>query len=193
MGLFSGGKSYSVKLYGSGVLSRPALPVPLVDKEVRLLASEMLRLMRKFDGIGLAAPQVGKLLRLIVLEIPEPEEYTSKGEELLLPRMPLTLVNPVIVGSSRETATREEGCLSVPEIFAPVTRPAVVELCATTLDGETITCECGGLLGRCLQHEIDHLDGKLFVDRLTRDASKEIAGELSALERTAMRNHYNRR
>ncbi len=107
----------------------------------------------------------------------------SPGEALLLPRMPLVFINPEIVSSSPVQDVREEGCLSVPGIFAPVKRPVSVILHAQLPDQENINIECGGMLARAMQHEIDHLDGILFVDRLEKTELKKIKRELDALRR----------
>ena len=105
----------------------------------------------------------------------------TPGEILLAPRMPLALVNPAVAEASRETEVASEGCLSVPKIFGDVERPARVLLRATLLDGEKIEVECGGLLGRCIQHEIDHLDGVLFPDRVAKDELAVIADAVELL------------
>ncbi len=156
-----------VRTIGDAVLRTKASPV-IVDEKIRLLADEMTAAMFAFDGIGLAAPQVGEALRLVVLGVPQESssQEPSQGESVLLPRMPFVLVNPEIVSSSEDMDVRDEGCLSVPDFFAPVSRPRKVTLRTETLDGEMLILECGGLLGRCVQHELDHLDGILFTDRL---------------------------
>ena len=95
--------------------------------------------------------------------------------------MPMALVNPEITAQSDTLSERDEGCLSVPEIWAPVVRPARVAFRGQLLSGQVIEGECGGLLGRCLQHEIDHLDGFLFTDRLSPEAAGRISGQLKRL------------
>jgi peptide deformylase len=123
---------------------------------VRELAPRMLASMYKAPGIGLAAPQVGSGLRLVVLDL-QPDER----------REPMVLVNPEVVAQSRELAVREEGCLSLPGQYAEVTRPARVKVRYQDLEGARRELEADGLLATCLQHEIDHLDGVLFVDHLS--------------------------
>lgn len=123
---------------------------------VRDLAARMLATMYAAPGIGLAAPQVGVGLRLVVLDV-GPREKPE----------PMVLVNPEIVAQSAERAIREEGCLSLPGQFADVERPARIRLRWRELDGARREMEAQGLLGVCLQHEIDHLDGVLFVDHLS--------------------------
>jgi peptide deformylase len=123
---------------------------------VRALAPRMLATMYAAPGIGLAAPQVGSELRLIVLDI-GPKDAPA----------PMVLVNPEILAASAETEVREEGCLSLPGQYADVERPARVKLRWRELDGTRREAEADGLLGVCLQHEIDHLDGVLFVDHIS--------------------------
>jgi len=179
---------------GHPTLRRRAEPVTAVTPEIRELAERMIRTMLENDvvGVGLAAPQVGRSLRLIVLGTHDPERplppTASPGEMLLGPRMPLALVNPEVVWFSPETEAVSEGCLSVPEVAGPVERPKRVILRAATLDGETLQVECGGLLARCIQHEIDHLDGILFIDRLRDEDRARVAPQLSLLERRAARH-----
>lgn len=126
------------------------------DDIVRALVPEMLAAMYAAPGIGLAAPQVGKGLRLAVIDL-QPDDKPA----------PLYLINPEIVGLSEETSLREEGCLSLPGQYADVTRPAQVKVRYVDLDGSKREIEADGLLSACLQHEIDHLDGVLFVDHLS--------------------------
>lgn len=186
-------KSFTVYTAGAAILKQIAKPVPVVSDEIRQLAADMLAAMRVFNGIGLAAPQYGAALRLVVFEVPADSDTGTPGECLLLPKMPLTVVNPEIVAASPETCEREEGCLSVPDIFAPVIRPTRVVFRAQTLDGEFFEVECGGLLGRCIQHELDHLEGKLFTDRLTPEAMRRIRGDLEQLHRIGQSNNYRRK
>jgi peptide deformylase len=127
-----------------------------IDDELRRLVADMFETMYKAPGIGLAAPQVGVSRRVVVLDI-------ADGEE----RRPMTLVNPEILWRSPERSTAEEGCLSLPEQFAEVTRPAAVRLRYRDRAFAEQELEADGLLARCVQHEIDHLDGILFVDHLS--------------------------
>lgn len=134
-----------------------AKPVGPGDADrVRDLSARMLATMYAAPGIGLAAPQVGEGLRLVVIDLQENEA-----------RDPVVLVNPEIVAESAETATREEGCLSLPGQYAEVTRPARVKVRYFDLAGARKDIEGEGLMAACLQHEIDHLDGVLFVDHLS--------------------------
>jgi peptide deformylase len=128
-----------------------------VDEGVRRLAADMLETMYKAPGIGLAAPQVGVAKRVVVLDL------AADGEA----RRPMTLVNPELLWRSGERSTTEEGCLSLPGHFAEVTRPVAVRVGYLDETGTAREVEADGLLARCLQHEIDHLDGILFVDHLS--------------------------
>lgn len=187
------GKSYTVCTIGAPVLREIAAPVAVVDDSVRQLANEMLGAMRFFNGIGLAAPQYGKSLRLVVIDVPSGNETGSPGEALLLPKMPLTLINPEIVFSSSECDEKDEGCLSVPGLYAPVCRPSRVVLRSQILDGDFIEIECGGLLGRCIQHELDHLDGKLFTDRLSPQVTRAVRGDIDRLKRIGQSQNFRRK
>ena len=175
------------------MLREIAAPVAVVDDSVRQLANEMLGAMRFFNGIGLAAPQYGKSLRLVVIDVPSGNETGSPGEALLLPKMPLTLINPEIVFSSSECDEKDEGCLSVPGLYAPVCRPSRVVLRSQILDGDFIEIECGGLLGRCIQHELDHLDGKLFTDRLSPQVTRAVRGDIDRLKRIGQSQNFRRK
>jgi peptide deformylase len=157
-------------------LRAKAKPVEPGDPRIPALAERMLATMYKAPGIGLAAPQVGELLRLVVVDI-RPDDKPD----------PIVMVNPEIVAASRETATREEGCLSLPGQFADVTRPARVKLRWTDLAGGRHEREADGLLSACFQHELDHLDGVLFVDHLSalkrNMILRKLAKELKAKQR----------
>jgi peptide deformylase len=138
-------------------LKKKSKPVASVDAEVRQLMDDMLETMYAAPGIGLAAPQIDVLKRVIVLDIER--EDTKTG--------PLFMANPEIVEASDEDATYEEGCLSVPEHYADVVRPAKVTVRYLDRDNAKQELTCEGLLATCIQHEIDHLDGILFVDHIS--------------------------
>ena len=142
--------------YPDPVLKQKAEPVIAFDAELRRLADDMLETMYAAPGVGLAAPQVGISRRLIVLDC-SPKDA---------PQSPLVAVNPEIVAGDGECC-EEEGCLSVPEYYAKVVRQEQVRVRFQDLDGTTREIEAAGLWAVCLQHEIDHLDGLLFVDRLS--------------------------
>jgi len=139
-----------IHLLGSPVLRERAAEVPAVDEPVRALIADLYETMRVADGVGLAANQIGVARRVAVVSV-DGTDYT--------------LVNPVVVESSGK-AKQEEGCLSIPDLYAEVTRPARVVVEAADEHGVVRRVEGEGLLGRALQHEIDHLDGILFLDRV---------------------------
>ena len=185
-----------IRVYGEEVLRGRAQPVGPVTPEVRELAERMVATMIHDQGIGLAAPQVGRPLRLITLATCDPGSAlppdASPGERLLCPKMPLALVNPRILTASESCSGFEEGCLSIPEVHGIVVRPDRVLLQAATLSGDVLQVECGGLLARCLQHEIDHLNGILFVDYLSEQAHSEVGAKLGSLAKQAARSARKR-
>ncbi|MEX2008759.1 MAG: peptide deformylase [Dongiaceae bacterium] len=132
-------------------------PVRRVDDEVRRLMDDMVETMHAAPGIGLAAPQVGVARRVIVVD-------AARGDE---PARPYRLANPELVWVSDETASNNEGCLSLPEHYADVTRPAAIRVRYLDRDNEIRELAADGMLATCIQHEMDHLDGVLFVDHLT--------------------------
>jgi len=141
-----------------GVLKSKSAPVEAVDEALRAQMDEMLETMYAAPGIGLAAVQIGEPKRVIVMDL-------SKDPEIRAPRF---FINPEIVWRSEETAPYEEGCLSVPEIFDEVERPAKVRLRYLDYHGKTVEEDAEGLFAVCIQHEMDHLDGVLFIDHLSR-------------------------
>lgn len=143
-----------IRLLGEEVLRRRADDVAEVDDEVRRLIDDMFETMRDAEGVGLAAPQVGVSRRIIVIDVHE--EGTP----------PFALVNPQIVESAPQRDRAEEGCLSMPGLIAVVDRPAQVTVEGLDRDGHPLRISGGELLGRALQHEIDHLNGVLFLDRI---------------------------
>jgi len=142
-------------LLGSPVLRKRAQAVPQVDDAVRRLVDDLFETMRAAKGVGLAAPQVGVSQRVAVVDV---------GEEF---PPPLVLINPRIVEASGEPEVAEEGCLSIPEIFGEVDRSPSVALEALDRDGKPYRVTVTGFKARAVQHEIDHLDGILFLDRLS--------------------------
>ena len=147
-----------IRLYPDPVLRKTARLVTAADADdVRQLVPALFATMYHAPGIGLAATQVGNLLRVMVVDV------TGKDE----PPAPITLINPEIIARSEETATQQEGCLSIPDQYADVTRPARVKMRYQDLHGAKQEIEADGLLAACLQHELDHLNGVLFVDYLS--------------------------
>ena len=147
--------------------------------DLRALAEDMLETMYHAPGIGLAAPQIGIGQRLIVLDCVKEE-----GEA---PR-PLAMVNPQVIASSDETSVYEEGCLSIPDQYADVTRPAEVEVAWMDVDGSAKRDVFTGLWATCVQHEIDHLDGKLFIDYLKPLKRQMITRKMQKLKREMARS-----
>jgi peptide deformylase len=133
-------------------------PVEKVSDEIRALVADMFETMYAAPGIGLAAIQVGIPQRVVTLDLAKKDE----------PKNPQVVINPEIVWSSEEHNVYEEGCLSIPELYEEVERPAQVKVRYTDLDGQPHEVEANGLLATCLQHEIDHLNGVLFIDHLSR-------------------------
>ncbi len=160
-------------------LKKLCTPVSDMTDDLRSLGDYMLATMYDAPGIGLAAPQVGVLERLIVLDC-----VKAEGEA---PR-PLIMFNPEIIASSDETNVYEEGCLSIPEHFADVTRPAEVQVRWIDRDGKEHSEEMGGLWATCVQHEIDHLDGKLFIDYLKPLRRQMITRKMTKLKRELARD-----
>ena len=144
----------NVRIYPDKCLLTRAKPIDQVDDHIREIANNMIETMYTEDGIGLAAPQVGISLRLMTVDLSEEKNK------------PQVLINPVITERSGEVQSKE-GCLSFPDLYLEVPRAEKIKIEATGLDGEPIHIETDGLLSRCLQHEADHLDGIVFVDRLS--------------------------
>ena len=159
-------------------LKKVCEPVPDLSDDLRRLADDMLETMYDAPGIGLAAPQVGVTRRLIVLDCVKDE-----GEE---PR-PLVMFNPEVVASSDETNTYEEGCLSIPDQYADVTRPKIVDVRWIDRDGNQQAETFDGLWATCVQHEIDHLNGKLFIDYLGAMRRQMITRRMQKLKREQAR------
>ena len=145
----------TLHLLGSPVLRQRAAAVPAVDPGIRQLVEDLFETMHAAKGVGLAANQVGVAKRVAVVDV---------GGET---PDPLILINPVIVSRSDATETAEEGCLSIPEIFGDVERPQAIVVEALDLDGHSYRLETAGYQARAIQHEVDHLDGVLFLDHLS--------------------------
>jgi peptide deformylase len=160
-------------LYPDHFLLKKSRRVQEVTGEIRTLLEDMSETMYAAPGIGLAAPQVGVDLRAIVIDVNENTDPAS-------PRVLYKLLNPEIVGKSGSTDS-EEGCLSIPEVRDTVKRAAEVVVEALDERGEPVTLEASGLLAVCLQHEIDHLDGVLFIDRLSRVRRELLKSKLQRL------------
>lgn len=143
-----------LRVLGDPILRQDTKPVAEVTDDLRRLIDDMFETMRAAKGIGLAAPQVGRTERVAVIDV--------EGGKL-----PIVLINPEIIALGADVAKSEEGCLSIPDIFGDVERPGSVHVRALDRDGKLFEVRGDELLGRCLQHEIDHLHGKLFIDYLS--------------------------
>lgn len=149
----------TLRFYGDPILRRMMPAVEVFDDNLRELAQAMIETMHRENGVGLAAPQVGRETRLLVaLQMSSPDDDDAA---------PIVMVNPEITSRSRETWVLEEGCLSIPGIRGDVTRPDGVTVRYRDLDGREQTLEATGMFARVVQHEIDHLDGRLFIDYLS--------------------------
>ena len=154
------------------ILKQVSRPVAVVDDSVRALMDDMLETMYDAPGIGLAAVQIGELKRVVVMDlgdgpVPEGAEPAADGEEIRVPN-PRFFINPEVLWASDEQYCYEEGCLSIPEYFDEVERPARVRVAYLNREGERIEEEIEGLYAVCYQHELDHLNGVLFIDHLSR-------------------------
>jgi len=168
-----------VRIYGDPVLRQKALPVETFDETLRGLVEDMRETMRAYRGIGLAANQIGVLQRVLVIDVP------VDGDR----RADLALVNPVL--SARQGSTvDEEGCLSIPSIFEDVRRAERLHVDAQDLEGRPLSFDAEGYLARVLQHEVDHLDGVLFVDRLSLLKRQFLRKGLDSLARGEMPDGY---
>jgi peptide deformylase len=188
----------NVRTYGDPTLKKKSEPIKEINHEIVSLAESLINTMYADDGVGLAAPQVGVNLRMFALGVPSARRgdgqlEVSPGEIELLPKMPLVFINPEIVEFGEVKEEREEGCLSVPDIYAPVIRPASVKFRAQILNGGMVEFQCGGLLARAIQHEYDHLDGKLFVDRLSSDVRAGIKHKLERLKKYGKKKGFLKR
>lgn len=157
--------------YPHPTLRHTAKPICRVDRELRAIVDKMFELMYEAKGIGLAANQVDLPLRLFIVNL---EAKQGEGEELVF-------INPVI-SHAKGSAQQEEGCLSLPGLCGDVARPKTVRINAFTLDGRELLIDATGMLARVVQHEFDHLNGVLFIDRLSDAKQKELRAELSEFE-----------
>lgn len=180
--------SLSICIYGDPVLRKKAVEVKEVDGGIRELAGEMLELMRKERGVGLAAEQVGRTERMFVISIPPESDVGDDGlRENPEIEMPLVFINPVITAHTEDVQVGLEGCLSFPEVFANVERWYEIDAEYTDLEGERKTIHARGLLARAIQHELDHLDGILLVDRMSHVKKVALSGKLKRLVKQSKR------
>lgn len=177
-------KTYPIVTFGNAALRQSAYPVPEVTEEIRQLARDMIASMHAERGVGLAAEQVGRTESICVIDIPaDAEKPECRPFNAAIP-MPLVLINPEIL-ATEGSQRNEEGCLSFPDINALVTRANQVTVAFNTLDGSRQTITVQGLLARAVQHETDHLQGILLVDRMSQVQKLAVAGKLRRLKREA--------
>lgn len=175
--------------YGDPVLRAKGKRIQKTDEAIRQLAADMLETLHEASGVGLAAQQVGEALQVTVIDVSEAENRPSKmwiDSKEVDPKehMPLVLLNPELE-LGRETEIGPEGCLSFPDISADIARAAHVKVRATGLDGEPIEFEAEGLLSRAAQHEVDHLNGILFIDRMSSATKVALTSKLKKLVASA--------
>ncbi|HEV3242866.1 MAG TPA: peptide deformylase [Chthoniobacterales bacterium] len=186
----------SILQYGDPVLRAKGKRIEKIDQRIRELAQDMIETMHAANGVGLAAPQIGESLQLTVLDVSQVEDRPSTMKlngKSFDPRsaMPLVLINPQIdLGGETETGT--EGCLSFPEITGEIDRAKSITVRAQNLDGESIELETTGFLARAIQHEVDHLNGILFIDRMSSAAKTSLSSKLKRLQKETQRGAKHR-
>jgi peptide deformylase len=158
--------------FGHDTLRQKAADVSTIDEALLKQIDAMFNVMYSSNGIGLAAPQINISRRVIIIDISDKTNVN-----------PMALINPVIKSFSDETEPYEEGCLSIPGISRDVIRPSEIQVSAISPDGSKVTFEAGGLLARVIQHEVDHLDGILFIDRLEDYVKNEIRSDLKKIKK----------
>jgi len=174
-----------IVIYGDPVLRKKGKDIVKITDEIRAFAQDMIETMHEAHGVGLAAQQVGEAIQLTVIDVSDTENRPSRmwidGEEVdPKDHMPLILINPQLE-LSRETETGPEGCLSFPEVTADISRAEHVKVTALDLEGKPVSFEAEGLLSRAVQHETDHLNGILFIDRMSSASKVTLASKLKKL------------
>jgi peptide deformylase len=177
--------------YGDPVLRAKGKSIEQIDDRIREIARNMIETMQEANGVGLAAQQVGQPLQLTVLDVSQVEDRPStlklNGQEIdPATVMPMILINPAIKPGT-ETESGTEGCLSFPEITGEIDRSKSVTVKAQNQNGESVEFEAGGLLARAIQHEVDHLNGILFIDRMSSAAKTALSSRLKRLQKETQR------
>ncbi len=181
----------SISQYGDPILRVKGKRIEKIDDHIRELAANMIETMHAANGVGLAAQQVGEALHLTVLDVSQVEDRPStmklNGEDVdPKTAMPVVLINPEIeIGGATEIGT--EGCLSFPEITGQIERAKSIITRAQTVEGDTIAIQASGLLARAIQHEVDHLNGILFIDRMNSAAKAALSSRLKRLQKETKR------
>ena len=186
-----------ISFYGEPILTQKGKKITDFSNDLKKLYQDMLDTMYKEEGIGLAAQQVGLALQFCVIDVPNHPEYPITcildgkpiSPQLL---MPMVLINPIVDFLPSDEYYYEEGCLSFPEIKADVARPELIIVKYQDIDGNAHNLECDGLLGRCIQHEVDHLNGILFIDRMEKEAYSEIKKDIQTLKKLTLSNKKNK-
>jgi peptide deformylase len=173
--------------YGHPVLRKKGARIERITPELTTLIEEMFDTMHAAAGIGLAAQQVGQALQLTVLDVSavvdRPSTLEINGQPVnVADHMPMVLINPVVTPVGDRKLAGPEGCLSFPEIFEEITRPEIVDVTALDRHGREFQFRAGGLLARAVQHEVDHLNGILFIDRMATKAKQALKPELDELQ-----------
>ena len=173
--------------YGNPVLRQKGAKIESITPEIKKLIADMFETMEANHGVGLAAQQIGRALQLTVIDVRGAQKERPSTLELdgkpadISEIMPLVLINPLVTPVN-DKAKGSEGCLSFPEIFGEINRPESVDVTALNEKGKPISFRCGGLLARAVQHETDHLNGILFIDRMDKKVKEEIQPELDELQ-----------
>ena len=174
-----------IRKYGDPILRQKGAPIEKITPELKKLVADMFDTMYEARGVGLAAQQVGHALQLTVIDVrgikDRPSTMQINGKTVdPEAHMPLVLINPELTLGG-EPFTGPEGCLSFPEVFADITRPGEIDVTGMDDKGQRIAFQASGLLAKAVQHEFDHLQGILFIDRMTSETKREVKAELEAL------------
>jgi peptide deformylase len=174
--------NHNIRIFGEPVLREKAQPVEAVTDEIRALGREMIDIMRASEGVGLAAQQIGETRAICVIEVPADYDLDDDGNRLnpdLL--MPMIVINPVISSPSKKEESRDEGCLSFPGIRGAISRPKNIHLTWMNERGEKMEADIKGFTARVIQHEVDHLNGILFIDRMSAAKRFTLSGRLKRM------------
>lgn len=172
----------SIKKYPDTILRQKAKKVIKIKEKILVLINDMIETMLAKNGIGIAANQIGALQRIIVINITPPQQNKRKNKEDKEDVELLVLINPEILSQNGDEVA-EEGCLSLPEIKGEVNRAYEITVTGLNINGEILNVDASGLIARIIQHEIDHLNGILFIDRMNKQAKQLIKDELNLLEK----------
>jgi len=175
--------NHEIRIFGDPVLRAKAEPVRVFDDELRALGREMIEIMRRSEGVGLAAQQIGETRAICVIEVPEEYDVDEQGQGLNPGlTMPMILVNPVISKPSKKEVGRDEGCLSFPGIRGSISRPVAIHVAFQNEKGEAFELDVRDFVARVIQHEVDHLNGVLFIDRMSAARRFTLAAKLKRLK-----------